>query len=51
MDKIDDKLWQAFEQLAKQYPHDDGVRITSDLARWLKEERRRFLERQTPTAE
>jgi hypothetical protein len=28
-----------FEALAKTYPHDDGVRMTADLARWLLEER------------
>jgi hypothetical protein len=43
MDNIDDKLWQAFEHLAEQYPHDHGVRMTSDLARWLTEERQRAL--------
>jgi hypothetical protein len=34
---IDDELWQAFEQLAKRYPDDNGVRMTKDLARWLQE--------------
>lgn len=33
--------WLAFEALAKSYPHDEGVRMTADLARWLLEERRR----------
>jgi hypothetical protein len=55
-----DELWLAFEALAKTYPHDDGVRITADLARWLVAERQRVqipvspvLERvvQTVTAE
>jgi hypothetical protein len=36
-----DALWLAFEALAKTYPHDDGVRMTADLARWLVEERER----------
>jgi hypothetical protein len=45
MDNIDDKLWQAFAHLAEQYPHDHGVRMTSDLARWLTEERQRVLGR------
>jgi len=31
----DDALWVAFEALAKTYPHDQGVRLTADLARWL----------------
>jgi hypothetical protein len=35
------ELWRAFEALANQYPHDDGVRITADLARWLVLERQR----------
>jgi len=30
-----EQLWLAFEALAKRYPHDDGVRLTQDLARWL----------------
>jgi len=42
MNQTPDKLWQAFETLAKQYPHDDGVRITAPLARWLVEERQRL---------
>lgn len=37
-----DELWLAFEALAKRYPHDDGVRITADLARWLLAERERL---------
>jgi hypothetical protein len=35
MDKGNDALWLAFEALAEKYPHDDGVRMTADLARWL----------------
>jgi hypothetical protein len=42
MNKTDDALWLAFEALAKTYPHDDGVRMTAHLARWLVEERERL---------
>lgn len=42
MNKTDDSLWLSFEALAKTYPHDDGVRMTADLARWLLEERQRL---------
>jgi len=42
MDKTNDDLWLAFEALAKTYPHDHGVRMTADLARWLLEERQRL---------
>jgi hypothetical protein len=38
MGETNDALWLAFEALAKKYPHDDGVRMTADLARWLIEE-------------
>jgi hypothetical protein len=41
MNKVDDKLWHAFKHLAEQYPDDHGVRMTSDLARWLIEEQQR----------
>jgi hypothetical protein len=41
MNQTPDELWRAFEALACQYPHDDGVRITADLARWLVTERQR----------
>jgi hypothetical protein len=41
MDETNDALWLAFEALAKMYPHDEGVRMTADLARWLVEERQR----------
>jgi hypothetical protein len=41
MNQTPDELWLAFEALAKTYPHDDGVRITADLARWLVAERQR----------
>jgi hypothetical protein len=41
MNATDDALWLAFEALAKTYPHDDGVRMTADLARWLLEEHKR----------
>jgi hypothetical protein len=42
MKETNDALWLAFEALAKAYPHDDGVRMTADLARWLLEERQRL---------
>jgi len=42
MNTTDDALWLAFAALAKKYPHDDGVRITADLARWLVEQRERL---------
>ena len=35
MGEISDKLWRAFEQLASKYPHDEGGRMTADLARWV----------------
>lgn len=41
-DQVNDALWLAFEALAKNYPHDNGVRMTADLARWLLEERERL---------
>jgi hypothetical protein len=41
MNQTPNELWLAFEALAKTYPHDDGVRITADLARWLIAERQR----------
>ena len=37
-----DDLWQAFEALANTYPHDDGVRLTAHLARWMVEEHQRL---------
>ncbi len=42
MNQTDDALWLAFETLAKTYPHDNGVRMTADLARWLLEEGERL---------
>jgi hypothetical protein len=42
MNQTPDELWLAFEALAKTYPHDDGVRITAHLARWLVDERLRL---------
>jgi hypothetical protein len=41
MTEANDALWEAFEALAKKYPHDDGVRMTADLARWLLAEHQR----------
>ena len=48
MDTIEDGLWLAFAKLAKTYPHDQGVRITADLARWLLEERQRLQQPAPP---
>jgi hypothetical protein len=42
MNQTPDELWLSFRALAKTYPHDDGVRITAHLARWLIEERQRW---------
>jgi hypothetical protein len=42
MNETNDALWLAFEALAKTYPHDGGVRVTADLARWLLEEHQRL---------
>jgi hypothetical protein len=41
MMETNDALWLAFEALAKTYPHDGGVRMTADLARWLLDEHER----------
>jgi hypothetical protein len=43
MNMTNDELWLSFEALAKIYPHDNGVRLTADLARWLLEGRQRAL--------
>ena len=51
MDDVDDTLWQSFERLANQYPHDHGVRMTSDMARWLTQERLRCQAQQASTTE
>ena len=48
MNQTNDGLWLSFEALAKTYPHDDGVRMTADLARWLLEERQRVQLPATP---
>jgi hypothetical protein len=42
MNETNDELWLAFEALANTYPHDGGVRMTADLARWLLEEHQRL---------
>lgn len=42
MNQTNDAIWLAFQALAKTYPHDNGVRITADLTRWLVEERQRL---------
>jgi hypothetical protein len=49
VEEINDQLWKSFEELATRYPHDEGVRITADLARWFREERQRLLQEQSPT--
>jgi len=49
MHEINDAQWLAFEVLAKTYPHDDGVRMIADLARWLVEERQRHQLPVSPT--
>jgi hypothetical protein len=41
MTETSDALWVAFEALAKKYPHDGGVRMTADFARWSLEEHQR----------
>jgi hypothetical protein len=41
MNRTNDDPWMSFEALAKTYPHDDGVRLTADLARWLLEVQQR----------
>jgi hypothetical protein len=50
MKLIDDDLWRAFEELAKKYPDDHGVRMTADLARWLKEHHHPIVTDQIPSA-
>ena len=42
MNQTPDELWLSFKALAETYPHDDGVRITAHLARWLIQERQRL---------
>ena len=42
MNQTNDALWLSFEALAKTYPHDNGVRMIADLARWLLQERQRL---------
>jgi hypothetical protein len=49
MTETNDSLWLAFEALAKTYPHDHGVRMTADLARWLVEESQRVQLAAPPT--
>jgi hypothetical protein len=48
MNQTPDELWLAFDALAKTYPHDDGVRLSAHLARWLVEEHQR-MEAPIPT--
>lgn len=42
MDQTPNELWLSFKALADRYPHDDGVRVTAHLARWLIQERQRL---------
>ena len=42
MNQTPDELWLSFRALAETYPHDNGVRITAHLARWMVEERQRL---------
>jgi hypothetical protein len=42
MNKTDDAVWLAFQALAETYPHDNGMRMTADLSRWLLQERQRL---------
>jgi hypothetical protein len=42
VNQTNDDLWRSFEALAKTYPHDGGVRMTADFARWLLDERKRL---------
>jgi hypothetical protein len=42
MNQTNDAIWLSFEALAKTCPHDDGVRMTAELASWLLEERQRL---------
>ena len=44
--EINDELWQAFEQLANKYPEDNGVRMTMDFARWVREHPRQLQQRE-----
>lgn len=41
MPQTPEELWLAFDTLARRYPHDQGVKISADLARWLVEEHQR----------
>jgi hypothetical protein len=42
MNQTPDELWLSFKALAKTYPHDDAVRVTPYLERWLIQERQRL---------
>jgi hypothetical protein len=42
MNQTPDDLWLSFRALAKTYPHDNGVRLTAHLAKWMLEERQRL---------
>jgi hypothetical protein len=42
MNKTGDAVWLAFQALAETSPHDNGMRMTADLSRWLLEERQRL---------
>ena len=42
MNQTPDELWLSFRTLAKTYPHDNGVRLTAHLAKWMLEESQRL---------
>jgi hypothetical protein len=42
VEDLNDALWRAFQMLASEYPDDNGVRMTADLERWLREQRQRL---------
>jgi hypothetical protein len=42
MNQTPKELWLSFKELANTHPHDEGVRATAHLARWLIEERQRL---------
>jgi hypothetical protein len=49
MNPLNDDLWKAFGKLAETYPDDHGVRMTADIARWLKEHRQRVATDESST--
>jgi hypothetical protein len=43
-----DTAWLRFEQLAFEYHHCNAVRLTLELFRWQREQRRRLSKRPVP---